>query len=83
MLEIFCYAGVLVNLEGSGLASAKGNFVVAIVTSVAEVLSRDVAGMLVARNGVMNGGAENQEKMAAEAEVFLFRFLYLYKIILE
>jgi len=41
------FAGILVNLEGSKLMTARADLVVPIVTSIAEVLAVDVAAMLV------------------------------------
>lgn len=53
------------NLEGSRLATARGELVVPIVTAMSEVLAVDVAAMLVVNNGarvdtdVMNPGTAN------------------------
>lgn len=52
--------GVLVNLEGTSLSSSKGELLVPIVTSVAEVLSRNVTELLSATNGILNGGSETE-----------------------
>jgi len=41
------FAGILVNLEGSKLMTARADLIVPIVTSIAEVLAVDVAAMLV------------------------------------
>lgn len=46
------------NLEGPRLSTVKGDLLVTIVTAVAEVLSRNVAEMLSATNGIINGSSE-------------------------
>ncbi|WAR11769.1 HEAT3-like protein [Mya arenaria] len=61
-------SGILVNLEGSQLTSARADLVVPIVTNVAEVLAVDVAAMLVPDGTVQSEADEKQEESTSDNE---------------
>ena len=67
-LILYMYiAGVLVNLEGSRFSSARGDLVVPVVATVAEVLGVNLAAMLMALHNNNKQGHQGDEASNMEA----------------